>query len=280
MKIASTITALRETLYPWQKAGRLGFVATMGNLHAGHLALVHAAQQQTEKVVVSIFVNPLQFGPKEDFGSYPRTLEDDLEKLEKAGVDGVFTPSVETMYGTNPNQTRVSVPVLSDLLCGLNRPGHFEGVATVVTKLFHLIEPHYAFFGQKDYQQLTVIRQMVADLNFPIVIEGVPTVREASGLALSSRNRYLSVDELVRAPRLHQMLKDIRRQLSEGRQDYAALEQEGMSALVQAGFRPDYVAIRRCEDLSVPQEGGHEGLIILAAAFLGKTRLIDNVKFE
>lgn len=274
MNVYETIQSVDDALAPWRTEGSLALVPTMGNLHAGHLALMNAARAKADKVVASIFVNPLQFGPNEDYASYPRTLANDLEKLEQAGVDAVFIPSNDEMYSA-ANSVFVKVAGLSDILCGVSRPQHFQGVATVVTKLFHIIQPHLVFFGEKDYQQLTIIRRLVADLNFPLQVEPVPTVRESSGLALSSRNRYLNAQEHACAPELQKTLQQLARQWQHGQRDYQGLEAEGVQRLLAAGFKPDYVAIRRCTDLQTPQADG-ESLIILAAAFLGKTRLIDN----
>jgi pantoate--beta-alanine ligase len=251
----------------------------MGNLHAGHLALVAAARAQCERVVVSIFVNPLQFGPNEDLDSYPRTLEADVRALEQAGADAVFAPSVDQMYphgGTTA--TTVRVEGITDMLCGSRRPGHFEGVATVVTKLLNLVGPDYAFFGEKDFQQLAVIRRLVDDLCMDVQIVGVPTVREADGLALSSRNQYLSADERQCAPALAAALEDCRMRLLEGDRNFAGLEARGRALLDDAGLETDYFEIRSPE-LMAPRTDMC-AFRVLAAAFLGRARLIDNMAVE
>lgn len=260
-------------------AGTLGLVPTMGNLHAGHLALVAAARAQCERVVVSIFVNPLQFGPNEDLDSYPRTLGADVRALEQAGADAVFAPSVDQMYphgGTTA--TTVRVEGITDMLCGSRRPGHFEGVATVVTKLLNLVGPDYAFFGEKDFQQLAVIRRLVDDLCMDVQIVGVPTVREADGLALSSRNQYLSADERQCAPALSAALEDCRMRLLEGDRNFAGLEARGRALLDDAGLETDYFEIRSPE-LMAPSTDMC-AFRVLAAAFLGRARLIDNMAVE
>ena len=231
-----------------------------------------------DRVVASVFVNPLQFGPQEDFATYPRTLEDDSAQLRRAGADALFAPGDNEMYPDGREWvTRVTVPGLSDILCGATRPGFFTGVATVVAKLLHSVEPDMALFGEKDYQQLLVIRRMVRDLNLDIEIRGVPTVRERDGLAMSSRNGYLDAAQRSIAPQLYRALVDIRVQLQRGERDYAALERAGAARLERAGFRPDYVSIRRQGDLE-PASDPDEALIVLAAAWLGQARLIDNLK--
>ncbi|MBI5462041.1 MAG: pantoate--beta-alanine ligase [Gammaproteobacteria bacterium] len=271
------IESLRERVAAWRAAGaRIGFVPTMGNLHAGHLKLIEVARGQCERVVASIFVNPLQFGPNEDFTRYPRTPGADCAALEHAGVDLVFMPSVETMYPRPLAQlTRVSVPQLGDMLEGAHRPGHFDGVSTVVARLFNLVQADVAVFGEKDWQQLAIIQRMVDDLGWPIGIVGVPTVREADGLAMSSRNGYLSAAERAVAPRLARTLNEMAGLLRAGEHDYAALERATCAVLAEDGFRADYVSIRR-PDLHAPERGDTQ-LIILAAAWLGSTRLIDNL---
>jgi pantoate--beta-alanine ligase len=256
---------------------RIGFVPTMGNLHEGHLALVEAAREGSDRCIVSIFVNPMQFGDGEDFEHYPRTLEKDQEKLQLAGVDLLFTPSVSAIYPRGKQaQTRVEVPGISDILCGASRPGHFIGVATIVCKLFNYIQPNVAVFGEKDYQQLMVIRRMVTDLALPVEILGLPTVREADGLAKSSRNGYLTSEERKIAPKLYKTLMITAGALRKGDRDYTVLEENGMKLLRSAGFRPDYFTIRRADDLSPPSED-EPRLVILAAAYMGTTRLIDNL---
>ena len=249
----------------------------MGNLHEGHLALVRACSRNADISVVSVFVNPTQFGPGEDFTSYPRTLAADLRLLETEGVQLVFAPSVAEMYPHGRNaHTTISVPALANTLCGANRPGHFDGVATVVAKLFNIVAPDVAFFGEKDWQQLTLIRAMTAQLNMPVEVFGVPTVRAASGLALSSRNNYLTEAERAKAARLYGTLSEAKSAVEAGRRDYAAVAQDAALALADAGFALDYVAVRDAERLVEPDERT-EHLRILAAARLGGARLIDNV---
>jgi pantoate--beta-alanine ligase len=281
MQTVATIAALRAATGAWRQGGeRIALVPTMGNLHEGHLRLVAEAKRLARRVVVSIFVNPTQFGAGEDFASYPRTEGADAAKLRGAGADLLFLPRVEEMYpGGSQGMTYVEVPGLSDRLCGKFRPGHFRGVATVVCKLFNMVQPDLALFGEKDYQQLAVIRRMTRDLNLPVEIVGVPTVREPSGLAMSSRNGYLSPEEKNRAAFLHQLLLRIADQLRAGQRDYAALEAQGEHALREAGFAPDYLAIRRASDLEVPDTRDVE-LVVLVAARLGKARLIDNISLE
>lgn len=259
---------------------RIGFVPTMGNLHAGHCQLVTLAKNHADLVVVSIFVNPLQFGANEDFGSYPRTLQSDCEKLEAVGADVVFAPAVEEMYpdfdGKDLHQQMVvQPPPLADGLCGASRPGHFAGVATVVTKLFNMVKPHVAVFGKKDYQQLAVIRALVRQLNFDIEIVAGETVREPSGLAMSSRNGYLTMAEKTQAAQLYQQLLTIKNALLAGRRDYAVLSEQASAVLKQHGWQVDYVEIRRQHILTLPDVQAREW-VILAAAKLGRTRLIDN----
>lgn len=270
--------SLRRLLDRWHETEQIALVPTMGNLHEGHLSLVREARGRAGRVVVSIFVNPLQFSGGEDFASYPRTLEDDQVQLQAEGVDLLFLPDVKTMYPRPQGQTtRVEVPGLSDQLCGASRPGHFVGVATVVCKLFNMVQPDLALFGKKDFQQLLVIRRMVEDLNLRVAIQGVPTVREADGLAMSSRNGYLTVEERLRAPGLYQALQEVVFQLRSGRRDYAALEAAARSTLEHHGLVPDYISVRRSEDLGLPTEQD-QALVVLAAAHLGGARLIDNLE--
>lgn len=278
MKTVNTVNELREQVRAWRREGlTVGFVPTMGNLHAGHLALVEHARTRADRVVVSIFVNPLQFGPNEDYETYPRTLGEDARRLSQAQADLLFAPGVEEVYPLPLEEmTRVEVPGISDILCGQFRPGFFAGVATVVAKLFNMVEPDIAVFGQKDYQQLVIIRRLVRDLSYPIAIEGVPTLREDDGLAMSSRNAYLTESERQVAPQLQLTLQRLVNELQAGRRDYPELEQLGMQQLELAGFRPDYVSIRRAEDLTVPNRTDTQ-LAILAAAWLGTARLIDNL---
>lgn len=260
-----------------QKGEKLAFVPTMGNLHAGHLALVEEARRRASAVAVSIFVNPMQFNDADDFAAYPRTFQEDVDKLITAGVALLFAPSREAFYRRPLEEsTRVRVPGLSDILCGAFRPGHFEGVTTVVNKLFNIVEPDLALFGEKDFQQLLLIRRMVEDLALPMEIVGVPTMREADGLAMSSRNAYLSAEERRCAPALYRTLTEFAGQLTGGRCDYLLMEQAAMETLKQAGLRPEYFSIRRPDDLGQPR-GGEPALVMLAAAWLGSARLIDNV---
>lgn len=278
MQTLSDIDSLRRTLADARRSGRrIGLAPTMGNLHDGHLALVAAARQRADFVVASIFVNPLQFGPGEDFASYPRTLDADCAALEAAGCDLVFAPPAEALYPNGTDQpSTVSVPGVSEGLCGASRPGHFDGVATVVTMLFNLFQPDLACFGEKDYQQLAVIRKMVADLHVPIEIIGVPIVRADDGLALSSRNGYLDAGQRARAPRLYAMLAQAREALERGDEPAATLR-DGTARLVEAGFKPDYLELRRADDLG-PVTDTTRHAVLLAAAHLGPARLIDNVK--
>ncbi|MBT2969498.1 MAG: pantoate--beta-alanine ligase [Candidatus Thiodiazotropha sp. (ex Ctena orbiculata)] len=278
METVCDLASLRQRINGWRGAGeKIGLVPTMGNLHEGHLALVEAARKRCDRCVVSIFVNPMQFGEGEDFASYPRTLDADQRKLEAAATDLLFTPTAATVYPQGDQaQTRVEVPGISDILCGASRPGHFVGVATIVCKLFNYVQPDLALFGEKDYQQLMVIRRMVDDLAMPIEIIGLPTVREADGLAKSSRNGYLSPAERRQAPKLYETLGATARALKSGERDYALLEAEGQEMLRSAGFTPDYYAIRRAVDLQ-PPDPDERDLVILAAAFMGTTRLIDNL---
>jgi pantoate--beta-alanine ligase len=272
---------LGERIGEWRRAGdRVGFVPTMGNLHAGHLALVREAAARADRVVVSIFVNPLQFAPGEDFASYPRTLAEDLERLATERCELVFAPTEATMYPLGREQaTRVEVPGLSAMLCGVSRPGHFAGVATVVAKLFNLVQPQLAVFGEKDYQQLAVLRRMVADLNFPIELVGVSTCRELDGLALSSRNRYLGADDRRAAPALYASLCLAADALRSGQRDFVALQHAGMDNIRSAGLEPEYFEVRRREGLEAPRAADLQ-LVVLAAAKAGRTRLIDNISVD
>ncbi|MBF6648150.1 pantoate--beta-alanine ligase [Methylobacter sp. BlB1] len=279
MQKVTLASELRKAIAGWRSAGeRIAFVPTMGNLHAGHLKLVSEARQKADRVVVSIFVNPTQFGAGEDFETYPRTEREDQEKLETVGADLLFLPPVSEMYMPDA-KTVVSVAGLSELHCGASRPGHFNGVATVVCKLFNLVQPDIALFGLKDFQQLAVIRTMVRDLNFPVEIIGVDTVREPSGLAMSSRNGYLSMEEIKAAPKLYESLCMARDAVLFGKQAYADIEIQAMLSLREAGFQPDYFSICRSNDLK-KAEAEDKDLVILAAAKLGRTRLIDNIYFS
>ena len=268
---------LRKIVAQWRGEGlRVGFVPTMGNLHAGHGDLVRRAGELTDRFVVSVFVNPLQFGPNEDFAAYPRTPEEDRRLLESLNADLLFTPTVEEMYPRGQVTTaRVVVPEIDSILCGAFRPGHFTGVATIVTKLLNLVQPDVALFGEKDYQQLLIIKRAATDLSMPMQIVGVPTRREADGLAMSSRNRYLSAEDRRAAPRIFQELAKARAAIESGSVDFEAIEKRGFEALQQSGFRPDYFSVRDAESLEAP--GNHRNLVVLTAARIGRARLIDNV---
>ena len=281
MQTLSKADALREQVAEWRRAGdHIALVPTMGNLHDGHLSLIHMAKQHAERVVISIFVNPTQFGVGEDFENYPRTLERDKLKLKKAGPHLLFVPEVATMYPFGLDKaTTVTVPVLSEELCGSFRPGHFDGVASVVSRLFGLVQPDVAVFGEKDYQQLLVIRRLAEDLNLAVKVLAAPTMREADGLAMSSRNQYLTEDERKIAPALHRVLKRTAAAVQSGSRDFAGLEAQGFRELAEAGFAPDYLAIRRAENLEAPDRDD-DHLVVLAAARLGAARLIDNVLVE
>ncbi len=279
METLARIAAVRARVSAWRRAGlRVAFVPTMGNLHAGHVSLIEAARRHGERFVASIFVNPMQFGPNEDFAHYPRTPDRDERMLAQAGCDLMFTPDVAEIYPQGSGRaTRVEVPGLSRLLDGEFRPGHFEGVTTIVAALLHIVEPDIAVFGEKDFQQLTIIRRMVADLCFPVQIIGAPTVRDADGLAMSSRNQYLTPEERRVAPVIYQTLEAAARRLRGGDSDFAAIEMSGTQALQGAGLRPDYFAVRQSEDLAPPRPDATK-LVVLTAARLGKARLIDNVQ--
>ena len=281
MITVDTADGLREQMVKSRQGGkRIAFVPTMGNLHAGHIHLMQEARHHAQAVVASIYVNPLQFGPNEDFDAYPRTPGHDKVALLAAGVSVVFMPSDSVMYPRGRSaQTVIEVPGLSEDLCGAFRPGHFRGVTTAVHRLLTLVAPDVAIFGKKDYQQLMLIRLMVADLGIPVEIVGVDTVREPDGLALSSRNTYLSASERQTAPQLYETLGALRdRVLRHGSLTKEA-EEAAMESLISHGFRPDYVSVRRQSDLAVPQPEDRR-LVVLAAAWLGRTRLIDNVEFE
>jgi pantoate--beta-alanine ligase len=278
MRLVHSVSELHAELEEWRaRRERVALVPTMGNLHSGHLSLVRRARELGECVAVSVFVNPLQFGPKEDYSRYPRTLEADAALLRQAGADLLFAPTVADVYpGGYPPATVVQVGgTLTEVLDGAFRPGHFAGVATVVNILFNLIRPDAAVFGEKDWQQLQVIRRMVADLGLPVRVVGEPTSRAEDGLALSSRNQYLSAEERARAPRLHAGLRAIAARIQAGRRDFAALCAEQAAALDAAGFRTQYLEVR-APDLA-PATAEASSLVILAAAHLGTTRLIDNL---
>ncbi|MGA3682262.1 pantoate--beta-alanine ligase [Pseudomonas graminis] len=278
MNTVKTVRELRAVVARARSEGkRIALVPTMGNLHSGHIALVTKAVQRADFVIASIFVNPLQFGPTEDLASYPRTLAADQEQLLQAGCHLLFTPTVEEMYPHGmADQTIVRVPVVSEGLCGGSRPGHFDGVSTVVSKLFNMVQPDIAIFGQKDFQQLAVVNALVRDLNMPIQIIGEPTVRAADGLALSSRNGYLTEDQRAAAPALYRVIKQIGTALQNGEQDHQQLIGDGVKALEAAGFLPDYLEIRNAVSLRPATPDDHD-LVVLGAAFMGKTRLIDNL---
>jgi len=281
MQTVSTIEAVRAHVRAWRAAGEaVAFVPTMGNLHAGHGSLLALARERAARVVASVFVNPIQFGPSEDFAAYPRTLEQDAALLRQAHCDLLFAPPVEEIFpegGTQP--TVVVVRGLSEILCGPFRPGHFEGVATVVAKLFGIVQPDVAVFGLKDYQQYMVIRRMTLDLALPVQVVGAPTVRAPDGLALSSRNRYLDADERARSVAVHRALGDAVRALRSGQRDFVALERQGWLALERAGLKPDYFSILSARDLMPPTEQDTD-LIALTAARLGRARLIDNLRMS
>jgi pantoate--beta-alanine ligase len=282
MQTVHSINALRANVADWRAAGlRVGFVPTMGNLHAGHLSLMTQCRGLADKVVSSIFVNPLQFAPGEDYDSYPRTLEADSALLAGIGVDLLFAPAASTIYPRQVDHqaeatTRIHVPSLESELCGVSRPGFFSGVATVVNLLFNLVQPDIAVFGEKDYQQLLVLQRMVADLYMPVEVVGGPIVREPDGLAMSSRNAYLSAAERQQAAALHRVLQHAAAAIHAGNTDYPAIETQASQALQLAGLTADYVSVRRAADLQLPASGDAP-LRLLAAAWLGKARLIDNI---
>lgn len=280
MQTAHTIAAVRAQVHAWRQAGdNIAFVPTMGNLHAGHIALVREGRQVAQRVVASVFVNPTQFGPNEDFDKYPRTLANDSTQLAGAGCELLFAPSVDEMYPHGKTQTVVHVPRLGDALCGRSRPGHFDGVSTVVSKLFHIVQPDIALFGQKDFQQLAVIRRMTADLAFPIRIVGVPTVREANGLAMSSRNGFLGAEQRQTAAVIYRALCTARDAILAGRRDYNAIAAEAAQTINAAGLVVDYFELRDGHELT-PATPASDYLLIATAARLGTTRLIDNIAFS
>ncbi|MFP5382586.1 MAG: pantoate--beta-alanine ligase [Gammaproteobacteria bacterium] len=280
MQTLHTIAETRAQVRAWQNAGEtVAFVPTMGNLHAGHITLVHEGRKAAQRVVASIFVNPTQFGPNEDFDKYPRTLAADTERLVAAGCDLLFAPSVDEMYPHGKTQTVVHVPGLGDALCGKSRPGHFDGVSTVVSKLFHIVPADVALFGEKDFQQLAVIRRMASDLAFPVRIIGVPTVREANGLAMSSRNGYLTPAQKETAAVIYQSLRAARDAILGGARDFVAVAGEAAGAIRAAGLEIDYVDIRNGHTLAAA-DANDDYLVIAAATRLGGTRLIDNIAFS
>jgi len=278
MQSVETITALRAQIKAWREHKQtIAFVPTMGNLHQGHLSLVRKARELADKVVVSIFVNPLQFDDKADLAAYPRTVKADIQMLSSVGCDVIFTPTADTMYpkGMTPH-THISVPDMDDKLCGLKRPGHFDGVATVVTKLLNIVQADIAVFGEKDYQQLLLIKHLVRDLNLPVDIVGSSTFREESGLAMSSRNQYLTEQQRQQAASIYQTLLNVKQKITAGNLDFSALQQQALTTLQELGFEAEYVDIRRADDLELATSGDND-LRIFIAARLGKARLIDNI---
>ncbi len=276
MKQVETVVQLRQAVSCF--AGETALVPTMGNLHDGHLALVRHARELSRHVVVSIFVNPMQFDRKQDLQAYPRTLEQDLALLQNEGVDLVFTPAEKVIYPKPMAvHTRVEVPGISDTFCGQSRPGHFVGVSTVVCKLFNMVQPRIAVFGKKDFQQLLIVKRMVEDLAIPVELVGVDTVREKDGLAMSSRNNYLDARQRQIAPALYRALRNTVDALERGARDFPALEQAAAGKMASAGLKPDYFSIRRASDLGEPKQDERE-LVILGAAFVGMARLIDNLE--
>lgn len=282
------ISALRDVLKPYRGQQRIALVPTMGNLHDGHLELVKIAKQHADVVVVSIFVNPTQFGEGEDFDSYPRTLDEDVAKLATVGADYVFVPSIDEMYPVLPPPTLVLAGTITTQLCGQSRPGHFDGVGIVVSKLFNIVQPDVAIFGQKDYQQLAIIKQLVRDLSYPIEIIGAPIVRAADGLALSSRNQYLTAAERQVAPVLHQILQDLAQQLAQKLKEenltklvFQSLVTHARQRIVDVGFEMDYLEVKTTDLQPISFDGPRladktQALIVLIAAKLGKARLLDN----
>ena len=279
MQIEDSLSGLRAQLKIWrQQHQTIAFVPTMGNLHDGHLSLLKKARTLADKVVVSIFVNPLQFDDANDLAHYPRTLKNDINKLTGAGCDLLFTPDNKVMYPAGLDfHSFVHVPGMDDKLCGLERPGHFDGVATVVSKLFNMVQPDLAVFGEKDYQQLLLIRKLVADFNLPVKIVAAPTCREPDGLAMSSRNQRLNVSQRQLATMLHQQLTLIKQQLEQGNHDSQTLCDEAIAILTEAGFAVDYLEIRRAEDSMLADISKDHKLRVLVAARLGEVRLIDNM---
>ncbi|GKT11079.1 MAG: pantoate--beta-alanine ligase [Thiomicrorhabdus sp.] len=279
MRVIEQVSDLRALVKSWKQAGlTVGFVPTMGNLHAGHLSLVEIAQQKCDRVIASIFVNPMQFGPDEDFDRYPRTFKEDSEKLAGLVVDAIFVPTVKEMYPNGVEQALVTVPdSITGLLEGASRPGHFDGVSTVVTKLFNMVQPDVAVFGQKDFQQLLVIHRMVEDLAMPIEVVVAPIARDLDGLALSSRNQYLTAEQRLIAPKFNTILLDISTALQSGNRQFDQLCQTAIQQLLDTGFDAvDYIQI--CQPASLaPSQAENNTFVILAVARLGKTRLLDNI---
>lgn len=277
----SDLKELRRSVASLRREGKkIAMVPTMGNLHRGHIALVHQAKRSADIVIATIFVNPLQFGTGEDLEKYPRTLVADQQELAAANCDILFAPLESEVYPHGrDNQTIVEVPATSNLYCGSSRPGHFQGVATIVCKLYAMVQPDVAVFGEKDYQQLHIIRQMTEDLSIPVEVQGSPIVRNEQGLALSSRNGYLSEDELARAPALNRAIRETASQLQQGNSDFTALCESAQQQLEQAGFRRDYFVIANAKTL-MQAEPEDRQLVILAAAYMGAARLIDNQQVD
>ncbi|GGY95881.1 pantoate--beta-alanine ligase [Shewanella fodinae] len=280
MLTTAKIEEIRARIKTWKNKGEsVAFVPTMGNLHAGHISLITEGRRRADHVVASIFVNPMQFGPNEDLAGYPRTLEADQQKLVEAGCELLFLPTPEIIYPRGlAAQTFVEVPGISEQLCGATRPGHFRGAATIVCKLFNIVQPDIALFGRKDYQQLQIIRTMVEDLSLPVEVMGVDTVRESSGLALSSRNGYLTAEERAKAPALKRTLDDLAEAIKAGNAVDSAIN-SAKAALQAAGLTPDYIELRQAQTLT-PATDKDKELVLLAAAYLGKARLIDNLVFN
>ena len=278
---ATSVTELRQYVQRWRSRGRsLAFIPTMGNLHAGHLSLIDKGRSLCDRSICSIFVNPMQFGPNEDWNHYPRTLERDLELLEQAGCDLAYMPTASELYPEGLDKiSKVQVTDLTDDYEGRHRPGHFTGVATVVLKLFNIVRPDISVFGKKDYQQYRVISKMVEDFNLDVQIVGQETTRDASGLATSSRNQYLDAEQLAQAPLIYRTLQDAARQVEEGARDYAAIERRAIARLDGAGFRTDYFSVCNAETLK-PATPDDRDLVILVTAALGATRLLDNVEIS
>jgi pantoate--beta-alanine ligase len=281
METVTRAHSVREHVAAWRRQGHsIGFVATMGCLHKGHLALITEARARAKRVVVSVFVNPLQFGPSEDFARYPRSSERDKTLLADADVDLLFAPTAFEMFPTGfERSTRVDVPELSHILEGQFRPGHFEGVATITTKLLQIVQPDSVVYGEKDFQQLVIIRRLVSDLCMPLEIAAIPVVRDHDGLAFGARNRYLSARERNIAPRLHEALKAARRRLIAGERDFAAIQDSGLRELERGGFAPDYCSVRQAADL-VPPRIDSRDIVVLAAVRLGTARLIDCLRVQ
>jgi len=283
VQIVQSIEELRSATRQWRREEhRIALVPTMGHLHQGHLSLIERARACADKVVASIYVNPAQFDRPDDLSNYPRTQANDIAQLKAASVDMLFVPTDDIIYPDgHANKTRIDIPGMTNILCGARRPGHFVGVATIVCKLFNLVQPDTAVFGEKDFQQLMVIRQMTSDLNLPVDIVGAPTWRENSGLAMSSRNSYLSTRELQQAARIYQCLCQCAQAILNGDRYFDQVESRAIAQLGEAGFAPDYVSIRRAADLAIPGDADpSESLLVLAAAWLGNARLIDNLKMR